>query len=71
MTDKEPPNIVREFIVGHTQIKIADDFCREKSHEDVTKALREIARTAQAYLSVAAVKAGKNSEENKKGSSHG
>lgn len=56
MTGNEKPNIVKEFVVGHTRIKIADNFCRDKSREDVAKALREIARTAQAHLTAAALR---------------
>jgi len=54
MTGAETPGIVKDFMVGHTRIKIADDFCRDRTREDVAQALREIARTAQAYLSAAA-----------------
>lgn len=50
------PNIVRDFTVGHTRIKIADDFCRDMTGEDVKKALREIARTAKQSLTAAAVR---------------
>lgn len=50
------PNIVREFKVGHTRIKIADDYCRHMTAEDVKRALRDIARTAQANITAAAVR---------------
>jgi len=58
MTDaaQATPNIVKELRVGNTRIKIADDYCRDKGPEDVKKALREIARTAQSYLTAAAVR---------------
>lgn len=57
MTDvNRKPNIVREFTVGHTRIKIADDCCRNMTGEDIKKALREIARTAQANITAAAVR---------------
>lgn len=56
MTDAEGgPNIVRDFTIGHTRIRIADDYCRDKTPEDVKKILREIARTAQAAYTAAAV----------------
>lgn len=58
MTGKETPNIVREFTVGQTRIKIADNFCRDMSRENVTKDLHEIARTAQAYFRAVAVGTG-------------
>lgn len=51
MKKDEIPNIVREFKVGNTRIKIADNYCRDKTREEVVEALAEIARTAQAYLS--------------------
>ena len=55
MTDtKQGPNIVRDFTVGNTRIKIADDCCRDKTPEDVRRILREIAQAAQAAISAAA-----------------
>lgn len=47
-------NIVRDFTIGNTRIKIADDCCRDKTPEDVRKILKEIARAAQAAISAAA-----------------
>ena len=29
----QSPNIVRDFTVGNTRIKIADDYCRDKTPE--------------------------------------
>ncbi len=55
MTDiKQSPNIVRDFTVGNTRIKIADDCCRDKTPEDVQKILKEIAQMAQAAITAAA-----------------
>ena len=49
MTDTgQSPNIVRDFTVGNTRIKIADDCCRDKTPEDVRRILKEIAQAAQA-----------------------
>lgn len=48
------PNIVRDFTVGNTRIKIADDCCRDKTPEDVQRILKEIAREAQAAFTAAA-----------------
>lgn len=60
MTDdvavQETPNIVKEFSIGNTRIKIADNYCRNMTPEQVKKALREIARTAQENLTAAAVR---------------
>ena len=50
------PNIVRDFMVGNTRIKIADDCCRDKTPEDVQKILRKIAQRAQAAITAAALK---------------
>ena len=58
MTDTgQSPNIVRDFTVGNTRIKIADDCCREKTPEDVQRILKEIAQAAQAAISAATLAA--------------
>lgn len=49
------PHIVREYKRGNTRIKIADDYCRDKTPEEVKATLRRIARAAQAAISAAAV----------------
>lgn len=51
-------NVVKDFSIGNTRIKIADDYCRGMSAEDTKKALREIARTAKENLTAGA--AGRN-----------
>ena len=53
----QSPNIVRDFTVGNTRIKIADDCCRDKTLEDVRRILKEIAQAAQAAISAATVAA--------------
>lgn len=45
-------NVVRDFTIGNTRIKIADDYCR--SGFEVDMILRRIARRAQRQLSAAA-----------------
>lgn len=58
MTDTgQGPNIVKEFTVGNTRIKIADDCCRDKTPEDVRRILKEIAQAAQTAISAAALAA--------------
>lgn len=52
----ESPNIVKEFTIGNTRIKIADDYCRGISAGDIKKALREIARTAKENMAAAAAR---------------
>jgi len=60
MTDTgQSANIVRDFTVGNTRIKIADDCCRDKTPEDVQKVLRRIARIVQPALAAAALGAEK------------
>lgn len=55
MTDTgQSPHIVRDFTVGNTRIKIADDCCRDKTPEDVQRILKEIAQMAQAAITAAA-----------------
>lgn len=50
----EALHIVRDFMIGNTRIKIADNYCRDKTPEDVQRILRKIARDAQAAISAAA-----------------
>ncbi|MDE6838531.1 MAG: hypothetical protein K2P33_09045 [Acutalibacter sp.] len=55
MADAEQaPHIVRDFMVGNTRIKIADNYCRDKTPEDVQRILKKIARDAQAAITAAA-----------------
>lgn len=51
-------HIVQDFKVGATRIKIADDYCRDKTKEDVEKILRDLARQLLPYFSVAAPEKG-------------
>ena len=51
---EEKPHIVEDFMVGNTRIQIADNYCRDKTPEDVQRILRKIARDAQAAISAAA-----------------
>ena len=46
-------NIVRDFTIGNTRIKIADDYCRDKTPEEVQEILKRIAIRAQAAISAA------------------
>lgn len=50
----EDLHIVRDFYIGNTRIMIADNYCRDKSPEDVQRILQKIARDAQAAFSAAA-----------------
>ena len=51
---EEKPHIVEDFMVGNTRIQIADNYCRDKTPEDVQRILRKIARDAQAAISATA-----------------
>ncbi|MDE7243122.1 MAG: hypothetical protein K2O18_03980 [Oscillospiraceae bacterium] len=44
-------NVVREFMVGNTRIKIADNICRQKTAGDVERLLTQIAKRSQRYFS--------------------
>ena len=45
-------NIVRDFTIGNTRIRIADDYCR-KTQQEVDAILQNIARTVQRHMSAA------------------
>ena len=45
------PNIVRSFQIGNTTIKIADNYCKDVTEEEVEQILSRIARTLQPYFS--------------------
>lgn len=49
-------NVVKEFNIGKTRVKICDDYCRGKSEADVKEILKRIAIDAIGPLSVAANK---------------
>lgn len=50
----EELHIVRDFMVGNTRIRIADDYCRDKTPEEVKEILRRISINAQAAITAAA-----------------
>lgn len=45
-------NIAREYCIGNTRIKIADDYCR-KTTAEVDEILRRIAQQAQRSINTA------------------
>lgn len=49
------PHIVLDFHIGNTHIKFADNYCANKTAEDVKRILRNVARKAQRSLSAKAV----------------
>lgn len=42
----EPKHIAREFKIGNTRVRIATDYCEDKTPEDVQKILDRIAENA-------------------------
>jgi len=51
MAKTQEGNIVRDFKIGNTRIKICDDCCRDKTPDEVNAILARIARQAQERLS--------------------
>lgn len=47
-------NVVEEFNLGNTRIKICDDYCRTKTKEEVEEILKRIAKNTIGPLSVSA-----------------
>lgn len=56
------PNVVADFRIGNTRIKIADNYCRDKTACEVEEILQEIAEQAQRQFNAAAT-AGKYEQE--------
>ena len=46
-------NVVEEFILGNTQVKICDDYCINRLDTDVEAILTRIARRAQEHFTAA------------------
>lgn len=49
-------NIVEDFRIGNTRIRIADNFCRTQTPKDVKARLELIARITQPPLTAALMK---------------
>lgn len=49
----EKDNVVREFSIGNTRIRICDDYCRDRTREDVELILQRIAQRALEQFSAA------------------
>lgn len=50
----EQGNVVKEFSIGNTRVKICDDFCRNMTRADVERILARIASRAYEHLSAPA-----------------
>lgn len=62
-------NIVRDFTIGNTRIKIADDYCRTAG--EAKQILRDIAAQAQRQLIAAASIKRYEQEENANSAANG
>ena len=47
-------HVVEEFYIGNTKVRICDDYCRDKTPEDVERILRRIAANALRAFQAAA-----------------
>lgn len=59
-------NVVQDFHIGNTRIKIADNYCRGKTEADVQAILRRIAQQAQRHFNAAAATGNYGQTENTK-----
>ena len=50
----EKNNVVEVIKIGNTNIKICDDYCRDKSDDDIERILKKTANNALCSLSAAA-----------------
>ena len=46
MKEDVKPHIVKEFNIGNTKVKIADNYCRNKTKEEIDEILQRIAQIA-------------------------
>lgn len=53
---EEVPNIVAEYKIGNTVIKVADNYCRDKTPEDIQRILDRIAANVVEYRIAQAAK---------------
>ena len=53
---------VEEFKIGNTNVKIADDYCRDKTPEDVNAILKRIGVNALPHFAMNKIRQGSNYE---------
>lgn len=53
MVEAATDNIVQDFKIGNTRVRIADDFCKNVSQDDVKKILERIAINAKRSFAAA------------------
>lgn len=51
---KQSGNVVEDFTIGNTRIKICDDFCRTRASGEVKEILNRVARRTVGSLAAAA-----------------
>lgn len=57
----EEGHVVMEFMVGNTQIQICDDYCRNRTQEEVQAILDNVARVAtRGYIEQARMEAARS-----------
>lgn len=52
----EPKNVARDFYIGNTHVKIATDYCEDKTPEEVERILARIASNVMPELVAAELK---------------
>lgn len=57
-----PKHIAKEFMIGNTRVRIATDYCENKTPEQVQEILDRIARITLPYLVAAELKKRENAE---------
>jgi len=54
---KQSGNVVEDFTIGNTRIKICDDFCRTRTSGEVKEILNRVARRTVGSLTAPSVSA--------------
>lgn len=52
----EQGNVVRDFTIGNTRVKICDDFCRDRTPREIQEILERVARRALEEFTATAAK---------------
>ncbi len=56
-------NVVEEFTIGNTRVRICDDYCRDKTKAEVDEILKRIARNVIGPLTAALEEQGGETHE--------
>lgn len=60
---KAEPMIAKDFKIGNTRIKIATDYCQDRSKEEIDRILERIAEKAQQAISAAHYKEAESGQQ--------